>query len=59
MLTNDTANLLTLCPAASLACQSCGYHANGFSVTCVSIAIVLSLARMASHHRRRDRAHCT
>jgi hypothetical protein len=28
MLTNDTANLLTLCPALSVACQSCGCHAN-------------------------------
>ena len=28
MPTNDTANLLTPCPAFSLACQSCGYHAN-------------------------------
>lgn len=51
MLTNDSANLLTLCPALGLACQSCGCHANRISVAWVAIAIVLSLARLwLLHH---------
>jgi hypothetical protein len=50
MLINDTVNLLTLCLAVSLACQSCGYHAKVFSVACV--AIVLSLATLWLPHLR-------
>jgi hypothetical protein len=43
MLTNDTVNLLTLCPALSLACQSCGYHANGFQLLVLQLQLCCRL----------------
>ena len=51
MLTNDTVNLLTLCPALSLACQSCGHDASGLTVACVAIETALSLASLWLPHQ--------